>query len=369
MANFFIEDAYGVNSTSLPGVKGVSLQIHLTAECDQSCKHCYMYNSPSYRPQIEHPLSKEQFLSLIDEYAAFLAEFHCSPGFIAVTGGDPILSPHFWDVLTHIHSSYENFTVVVLGNPTHIFAEEAHKMQQLGVSAYQVSIDGTRDTHDSLRKPGSFDDSIRALKVLHEAGITSVVSFTVSKLNAADFIPLYNYLCQLPFVDSFGFNRMVPTGNGEHIASEIFTPQEYRAFLFEVYRNEVLNGSSLLIAKKEQLWRPLFFELGLLDPICLDSRLRFQAGCACGTGATAVLADGTMFPCRRMEIASGKYPERSFRDLFINNAITQKYLDREKYSGCNRCEVNTICRGCPSMKYAVTGDFYAPDPYCWRVPK
>lgn len=367
MANFFLTDVYGQNHTMLPYVKGLSLQLHITAVCDQQCKHCYMYNSPYYRPQIEHPLSAAEFCSLIDEYFAFQHEFHCSGGLIAITGGDPVLSPYFWDILAHIHSRQEPGFVVVLGNPTHIHEEEALRLRQLGVFSYQISIDGMKPLHDYFRKPGSFDDSIRALKVLHNAGLMTTVSFTVSKKNAPDLIPLYDFLSAQDYVDSFGFNRMIPTGNGKQIADDMFTPLEYRQFLFDVYRHEVLHASGLIIAKKEQLWRPLLYELGLVDPVCTDSRYRFYAGCSCGTGAISFLADGTMFPCRRMDVPSGKYPEHSFRDLYIHNPLTQKFRNHEEFSGCNQCEVNTICRGCPSMKYAATGDFYAPDPYCWRV--
>ena len=242
-------------------------------------------------------------------------------------------------------------------------------MHQQGVHSYQISLDGMPEMHDYLRRPGSFDDSIRALKILHDAGIITTVSFTVSKLNANDMIPLYDYLCKLGFVDVFGFGRMVPTGNAEQIATELFTPQEYRQFLFDVYRHEVLNESDLIITKKDQLWRPMLYELGLVDPSNTSQKNRFRAGCACGTETISFLADGTMLPCRRLDIPSGKYPERSFRDLFINSELTQYFLNHEQFSSCNHCEVNPICRGCPSMKYAATGEFYADDPNCWRAKK
>lgn len=367
MANFTLNEAYGLNYSALPFISPISVQLHITAACDQMCKHCYMYNSPYYKPQIEHPLTTTQFISLINEYFAFLEEFHCTGASITITGGDPILRPDFWDILAYIHSRSPNCTTIVLGNPTHIFQKEAQKLRRLGVLAYQISIDGLRDTHDYFRKPGSFDDSIRALKVLHDAGISATVSFTVSKQNAPEFLPLYDYLCQLGFVESIGFNRMVPTGNGAKIANDIFTPEEYRQFLFDVYRHEVLRKNPLIIATKEQLWRPMLYEMGLVDPICTDSRRRFYNGCNCGTGTIAFLADGTMFPCRRLDLPAGKYPEHSFRELFLSNPVKEMFRNHEQYSGCSQCEVNPICRGCPSMKYAVSGDFFACDPYCWRV--
>jgi len=34
------------------------------------------------------------------------------------------------------------------------------------VTMYQISLDGLRETHDYFRKPGSFDDALRAYEVL-----------------------------------------------------------------------------------------------------------------------------------------------------------------------------------------------------------
>lgn len=367
MANFFLTNIYGTDESVFSFVQGISFQVHITAKCDQSCKHCYMYNSPHYKPQIEHPLTKEQWFSLIDEYFAFLEAYNCLGGFLAITGGDPILSPDFWDILQYIQEKQKDCLVVVMGNPFHIFEEEAIRMRKLGVHSYQISLDGLKETHDFLRKPGSFDESLRAMRVLHDAGIATTAAFTVSKLNEHEFLPLYRFLRELEYVDAFGFDRMVPTGNGEKIADEMFTAVEYREFLFKAFREEVLYGNELGIEKHDQMWRPMLYDLGLVDPACTNPRNRFRSGCSCGTGTTSILADGTILPCRRLDIASGKYPEKSFRELFVQSPLTKQFRNHEKFEGCNECEVNTICRGCPSMKYAATGKFFAVDPYCWRA--
>lgn len=125
MANALIPGFYGTNLIEYArGVQGVSLQLHITAECDQMCKHCYMYNSPFYSQQKNAPLEKQDLFNLIDEYFSFLAEYS-TVGFIAITGGDPILSPHFFELLEYINNHYrKRCTTVILGNPFHIFTNE-----------------------------------------------------------------------------------------------------------------------------------------------------------------------------------------------------------------------------------------------------
>lgn len=367
MANVFDSFFYGINFMEyVEGVQGVSMQLHITAKCDQNCKHCYMYNSPHYLSQIQNEMDKETFFLLIDEYFSLQEEYN-SHGFIAITGGDPILSPYFWDILEYINKNYsEKAEVVILGNPYHISHQVAIRMKKLNVYRYQISIDGLRETHDCLRKKGSYDDSLRALKVLHEAEIKTVVSYTLSKKNENDFLPLFDEIKKMDFVDDFGFDRMIPTGNGKNLKEELFSPEEFRAFLFKAFKHEIFSSNGMIIAKKEEMWRVFLDEMGLINPIENRQEKHFCTGCGCGTETFSVLADGTFKPCIKLEWSAGKYPDKKLKDLFINNDVTKAFRQHNQFKGCNTCEANSICRGCPAMKYAVTGDFYGYEPYCWR---
>lgn len=367
MANPILPFLYGTNPMEqLKGVSGISLQFHITAKCDQSCKHCYMYNSPYYKAQIDNELTENEMKNLLDEYFEFLGEYNCD-GSIALTGGDPILSPYFWNLLTYINNNYsKRCVVVILGNPYHIDRKIAKRLKKLGIGDYQISLDGLKKTHDKLRKVGSFENSLRAMKVLHEEGIRTIVSFTLSKINKSELIPLFEFLEKCEFVDGFGFDIMIPTGNGESMKEEIFEPEEYKAFLFELYKYEIFGNHKLEISKKAQMWKVLFWELGLTDPIDTRKKQHYISGCGAGTETLSVLADGTIFPCRKMELSAGKYPEKSFKEILLHNEVTKKLMKYNNYKGCSNCEVNTVCRGCPAMKYALTGNIYEKEPCCWR---
>ena len=365
MANLLIPTLYGQNYWDEPIIQGISLQFHITAKCDQKCKHCYMYNTPSYNEQLENALSKEEIFELFDQFREFFTEYHCG-GAIAITGGDPILSPFFWDVLTYIKYSYSFFNEIsILGNSYHITPEVSRRLKENGVNMYQISIDGLEETHDRLRRPGSFQDALRALKVLHNAGIKTVVSFTLSKMNAKDFIPLMEFLDEQEYIDYFGFDRLIPMGNASDKTDQMFTPTEYRELLFEIFKREVIIKPRLISSRKENLWRLLFFELGLVDPLDTETS-RLLAGCSAGTATVTVLADGTVYTCRRLELAAGKFPQNTFKDIFIHNPITPLLRDVNKYEACNTCPLRGYCRGCPASKFAMTGDLTARDPLCWR---
>jgi len=59
----------------------------------------------------------------------------------------------------------------------------AKTLKDLGCYNYQMSIDGSKNTHDFIRKPGSFDETLKKVKVLNEAGIHTSIMATISRLN------------------------------------------------------------------------------------------------------------------------------------------------------------------------------------------
>lgn len=71
------------------------------------------------------------------------------PTRINFTGGDPLLREDIFDLIGYARK--KGILVGILGNPNHLDYETACKLKKLGVSRYQVSIDGLEDTHDRLR--------------------------------------------------------------------------------------------------------------------------------------------------------------------------------------------------------------------------
>lgn len=64
----------------------------------------------------------------------------------------------------------------------------------------------------------------------------AAVMFTVSRRNYKDFIPLYRYLDELGIVDNLALDRMTAIGNGRNESDELLLPEEYRDFLFSIYK-------------------------------------------------------------------------------------------------------------------------------------
>lgn len=160
-----------------------SFQWHITDECDQRCKHCYIFSEDNCKKldQMTWKQMKETFYNCLD----FCKVYHRLPYFY-ITGGDPILHPDFWKLLGLMKENGIPFTI--LGNPFHLNDENCRKMKEYGCEKYQLSLDGMRETHDWFRKPGSFDITLEKIDCIKKAGIRAVIMTTVSGTNI-DEIP------------------------------------------------------------------------------------------------------------------------------------------------------------------------------------
>lgn len=341
------------------------LQWHLTAECQQDCLHCYMRDEPTYKNELENELNFEDCLGLLDNFIQTTKEWKMR-GSIHFTGGDPLLKQEILDLVKY--ASGNGLLVGILGNPNLLTYDTADKLKEAGLVRYQVSIDGLERTHDRLRgRKDLFQDTLRTIRVLNEVGIRSVVMFTLSKVNAGELIDVIR-LVSKEKVSAFDFARLVPIGSGSQLREQMLSSQEYRSLLLNVleeYMNLQEEGSQTRFGRKEHLWKLLYYELGLFKPQQSEQDLIYD-GCAIGNRTLSVLADGTVYACRRLPVPVGKIPEESIREVFINSEELNKMRRVEEMEKCGHCELLNYCRGCPAVAYGVFENYHAGDPQCWK---
>lgn len=336
-----------------------AFQWHITDECDQRCKHCYIF-SEGHPALVEMPW--ERMMSVLDNIERMCRRMQRRP-YLYITGGDPILHRHFWPLLEEVHSRQIPFTI--MGNPFHLTPEVCQRLHDLGCRKYQLSIDGLRETHDKFRKPGSFDTTLRAIATIREAGIHCAVMTTVSATNMHE-LPEIIDLVVAHHVDIFAFGRYCPTSedkaNGRAWHME---PEAYHRLLetcwqrFERYRD-----SDTTFNLKDHLWTLLLYEKGIFKiPEGLDQDTIYD-GCNCANCHFTITAEGRLMACRRMDSYVGTTREELY-DVFHGPKM-EAYRRHEDFEKCARCELLRFCRGCPAVAYGYTHRFYAPDPQCWK---
>lgn len=338
--------------------KYFGLQWHLTDECDQRCKHCYIWQKHGSK---ETP-NLRQCKIIISKFLSFCKEMEVLPH-LAITGGDPLLYPHIWQVLEIVKRKEINFSI--LGNPFHLNSEVAAKLKNFGCKNYQMSLDGLEVTHDYFRKPGSFKATLDAIPVINQAGLGSTIMSTVSLLNYKDF-PALARLCVERKVKSFAFSRYCPTkGDTENN----IPPKLYRQFLsdmWKVYEELVDCGTNFSL--KDHLWTAFLYEEGLYK-LCEDNDTEDNNmvvdGCNCAIKHMTLLPNGTVYACRRFESLIGNINNQTFKEIFLSPKMDE-YRQIEKLLVCKDCVLLNYCRGCPAVAVGTSGSFFDKDPQCWR---
>lgn len=344
-----------------------AFQWHITDACDQRCEHCYIF-SEGHPKLIEMPW--ERLMTVLDTCRKMCERMNRLLYFY-ITGGDPILHCRFWDLLEVLHGQGIPFTL--MGNPFHLTSEVCQRLKSLGCRKYQLSIDGLRETHDMIRKPGSFDATLRAIRLIREAGIHCAVMTTVSGTNIHEIPEIVDLVVQHQ-VDIFAFGRYCPTSMEKAISERThIEPLEYKRLLevlWERYERYKDRGTTFNL--KDHLWTLFLYEKGLFKiPEGLQEDVIYD-GCNCANCHMTILPTGQVMACRRFDSPVGRLFDNGtcevatpLYDIF-NGERYNVYRQHEKMEKCSKCELLRFCRGCPAVAYGYHHSFFAADPQCWK---
>ena len=336
-----------------------SFQWHITDECDQRCKHCYIF-SENCSKQLD-AMSWQQMQDTFYNCLDFCEVYDRLPYFY-ITGGDPILHPDFWRLLALMQQHSIPFTI--LGNPFHLTDEVCRKLKAYGCEKYQLSIDGLRETHDWFRKPGSFDTTLDKIHCINRAGIRSVVMTTVSGANIDEVPDIIDVVVEAG-VNVFAFARYCPTSEEKEVG---IAPLRYRRLLADCdkkFQQYQAAGCQTYFNKKDHLWTLYEYETGAFKiPETIQDGMIY-GGCNCGNCHLTILPTGDVYACRRVQNSK---VANVFTDRLADVWVCQmeQYRDYTKFEKCSKCELLAFCRGCPAVASGQTGNFYAADPQCWK---
>lgn len=334
-------------------------QWHITDDCDQRCKHCYIFSDNNCKKL--DSMSWEQMQSVFKNCLEMCSKYNRLPYFY-LTGGDPILHPDFWKLLNLFKENEIPFTI--LGNPFHLNDDVCRQLKDMGCEKYQMSLDGMRNTHDWFRKPGSFDCTLEKIQCIKNANIRSVIMTTVSGKNISEIPDIIDTVVKNK-VDVFAFARYCPTSTEKEIG---ITPLEYRELLDKCYtkfKSYEAAHCKTYFNLKDHLWTLYLYEKGIFKiPENAKSDIIY-GGCNCGNCHLTILPSGDSYACRRLNSKVGNVFTDKISDVWIGKNM-ESYREYNKFKKCAKCELLRFCRGCPAVAYGANGSFYDEDPQCWK---
>lgn len=332
-------------------------QWHLTERCNLKCRHCYQQTA-------KRELELAQVMQGIDQLSdtvhgwAVDYDMKLSPS-IHFTGGEPFLAQGLYQIIEHARS--RGFTVSLMTNGTLISPTVAQHIRDAEVEDVQVSIDGLEDTHDSIRGQGSYRRAIAGARNLVAAGVDTFINLTASRLNLEDITGLAEMAGEMGLA-SLSISRLVPCGRGEELASQMLTPEELTALYRTI--DQPRTGGQAKLNSLEPLAAIAGFEG---EPPQTDFPV---GGCAAGLSGITIAADGSLMPCRRMDLTIGNITRDPFRDVWATSPVLLALRNRAAYhDGCDKCDYWSVCRGCRAIALAHARaqgkeDYLGPDPQC-----
>jgi len=340
--------------SAIPAIK--QLYFYVTEGCNLACCHCWIAPRTSATGDRYSTLPVELFETAIREAKPF------GLSAIKLTGGEPLLHPHFNTLMDIVRR--EELEMTIETNGLLCTPEIASQIAKSPRPSVSVSIDGVdATTHERVRGVrGSFQAAQKAVKALVASGIRPQIIFTVMSFNA-DQVDGIVRMAEGLGAASVKFNVVQPTSRGEILHND----------------GEALNVSSLINIGRhvEQELAPttkirLFFDY----PPAFRSLRSIAGGEGCGIcgiiNIMGVIASGHYALCgigRQVpDLVFGEVGKDPLEKVWLNHAVVKELrrgLPGRLEGICARCLMRRSCLGaCVAQNYYRAGSLWAPYWFC-----
>ena len=341
------------------------MQAHwsITGRCNYRCKHC-MVSSP--HTALGEP-SLEQCQRVIDQLSA------CGIYSMELTGGEPLVHPHFWDIVDYglnhnviLSGIYTNAPLVNLELVDGLTCRGLHPV-------FHISFDGVGH-HDWLRGVAGAEESAnRAFALCREAGFPTTAALTLHGENRACLRDTVLHLASLG-VELIKVAGMTDLGE--------WAKQDPRYKLSdEDYFEEILRYIPQYVEDEAptaiQIWSAFLCDgvgaTSVRGPLqwtkrgMSEQRALKMPACDATRSSVYISPEGVVLPCMTM---AGTELEQSFPNLFeedlrdiLQDSLHFRAVDlrasdlREAHAQCRGCEgfFDCLC-GCRAEAFVENGD-------------
>ena len=336
--------------------KGVPLSgtFELSPCCNMDCRMCYVRKSRKEVETAGGEIPAEKWLSLAKECR------NAGTLFLLLTGGEPFLYPGFREL--YLELSRMGFMVSINTNGTMITEDTVSWLKEAPPARMNITLYGASDeTYARLcRNPRGYTQTVNAVKLLKEAGISVKLNASMTQYNIGDLDGIYKTARELNvYVQATAY--MYPpirkneelTGHGDRFSADEagkweneidrrrLTPEQYRKRTENIRKNIIDEEGKIPAA-------------GDAYP---DGKIKNGEPLRCRAGRTSFWVNwkGEMTPCGMM-VSPAAYP---FRDG-LAGAWEQLRKDTAQIllaAGCSVCRMKDLCSVCAASAYAETGRF------------
>ncbi len=335
--------------------------LEFTNKCNLACTGCFagfgdvknVYDTEEYEAgfkninnNVKETLSLDKLKDIIDQAADLGAKT-----IDLIGGGEPLLSPLFFDLCEH--SAKRGLEIEIFTNGTLITKEVAEKMASYKVLPFVKLYSSKSWVHDEMvGTPGMWEKAVRGINNLLDSGYGGSSGLPIS----LETIVVRKNLDELPTMWRYAReNGMIPY-------FERFVGCHY-----DGDPGELLTPSELKVLW-EELWSIDRGEYGFTWPL-----LPIRVGYTCATNFYSLYInyEGDVRPCSGTFVPLGNTNQISLEKILKESPVVKdlREYERPNDSWCQGCYYYETdrCPGCRGMAQA-NGSYMADDPLCFHNP-
>jgi len=189
-----------------------------TKRCNLDCIHCGSQENQ------QKELNTKEIEDVLDQLASFgVRNFQ-------ITGGEPLLREDFIEVVNY--AAKKGLNTSFASNGYYIDEDKVKSVSKANVSLIQISIDGIKEVHNSIRKnQESFDKAINAIELLKKHSDAKIgVSTVVMPQNIDTLGQLEGTLISLN-IDFWNIGTVMPVGKAKDNTSLFLSKEQFSCLM------------------------------------------------------------------------------------------------------------------------------------------
>ena len=328
----------------------------VTMACNMRCKHC----GSSCEHSLPDELTTEEALKFVDMCKDM------NLGWVNLSGGEPLTRKDIFEIAYKLESY--GIGVNIITNGWLIDDAMIEKLKKISSLRIAISLDGTKDLHDFIRKDGAFEHATNALKKLQAAGISTACITTITKKNIDKLSEIYKVLLDCK-VEAWQLQIGLPMGNLEKHPDWVIEPSDVKRIIDFCY--ETSNENKIYVypadcigyydKKLDAIYRKSFGN---------DVDCEWE-GCHAGVRSFGILHNGDILGCtsiRDKSFIEGNIRERTLRDIWFDEKSFswRRNFNKSCLKGaCLKCERAEKCLGgCFNTRISINKDISSENQYC-----
>lgn len=330
------------------------LYLITSTSCNLDCDYCFYRCSVSGSLKEKNLMTENVARKAVDGFKDVVKNNKTYDGYwqqITLYGGEPMTNkPLLKQIIPYIHNKFnDKYTDIVINTNLTLLDDEMIEVLKDNNVIVQVSLDGSKEIHDTHRKfidgSGSYDIVMRNAKKLVDNGVTVIPLITATDANVDNFANVvYDILEQLG-TEQFYSNVII---SGTFDVSDDYFNKLAKAMV-ELYEKILSKTGDCDFAQ-------------LCESILGNNRVISKQTCG-GTRKITVFPNGSVYACQALQ----KLDINSMGTIdsdYLNHPNYDLWRKRNRFNNeeCLDCHIVGSCGGgCATGSYNSTGSIYGVD--------